>query len=182
MVSQGGITITVDDAQIRQTLEQIARRGADLRPALSAIGALVRESVRANFAQGGRPVPWKAIKNRKGQPLRDTGRLMNSLTRKVTQNEVLVGTNVVYAAVHHFGAPRGSLGTVTATVKPHMRTIRQVFGRKLPTAKQVSVRSHLRRMPIPWGDIPARPFMMVQDDDLVEIRDALARYLMGGKP
>ncbi len=106
-------------------------------------------------------MPWKPVKNRDGQPLRDTGRLMNSITRKATGSEVRVGTNVVYAAVHHFGAKRGSFGTKEVTVKPHTRLINQVFGRPLTKARKVNVRAHQRSMPMPWGDIPARPFMLV---------------------
>ena len=179
MVAQGGVTLTIDDEQVRRLLAQIAERGTNLQPALSAVGALVKESIRTNFAQGGRLTPWQAIKNRDGQPLRDTGRLMNSITRQVTEREVTVGTNVVYAAVHHFGAKKGSFGTVTATVKPHTRLINQVFGKRLAKAKQISVGGHQRTMRLPWGDIPARPFMLVQDDDLVEIKDILTNYITG---
>ena len=180
MVSQGGVTITVDDEQVKRMLGDIARRGSDLKPALSAVGALIKESIRTNFAQGGRPSPWKKIKNRQGQPLRDTGRLMNSITRQVTGSEVRVGTNVIYAAVHHFGAKRGSFGTKMATVKQHSRTMHMVFGRRLKTPKSVTVGTHQRKMALPWGDIPARPFMMVQDDDLIDIIDILTRYLTEG--
>lgn len=163
-------------------LGDMARRGSDLKPALSAVGALIKESIRTNFARGGRPSPWKAIKNREGQPLRDTGRLMNSITRQATASEVRVGTNVVYAAVQHLGAKRGSFGTKMATVKQHSRTMQVVFGRRLKTPKTVTVGTHQRRMALPWGDIPARPFMMVQDDDILDIRDIISRYLMEGKP
>lgn len=175
-----GITIIVDDTQVRQMLGDIARRGSDLKPALSAVGSLIKESIRTNFAQGGRPAPWKAIKNRDGQPLRDTGRLMNSIARKVTASEVRVGTNVIYAAVHHFGAKRGSFGTKMATVKQHSRTMQIIFGRRLKTPKTITVGTHQRRMALPWGDIPARPFMMVQDNDLINIRAIISRYLVEG--
>jgi len=175
-----GITLTVDDSQVRQLLSDIGKRAGNLRPALSAVGALVRESIRTNFAQGGRPAPWKEVKGRKGQPLRDTGRLMNSITRKVTGSEVRVGTNAVYAAVQHFGARKGSFGTFSQQVKPHMRMVRQVFGRELPFPVWAKVGSHTRRTKLPWGDIPARPFMMVQDEDLVEIRETLTNWILRG--
>ena len=162
-------------------LTDIGHRAGNLRPALSAVGALVRESIRTNFAQGGRPAPWKAVKNRKGQPLRDTGRLMNSITRKVTDSEVRVGTNAVYAAVQHFGAKKGSFGTFSQQVKPHQRLVRQAFGRELPFPVWATVGSHTRQARLPWGDIPARPFMMVQAEDLVAIKDLLGTWIVEGK-
>ncbi len=181
MVAQGGVTLTIDDAQVKAVLARIAERGANLQPALSAIGSLIKESIRTNFAEGGRPTPWQPIKNRDGQPLRDTGRLMNSITKRVAKSEVTVGTNVVYAAVHHFGAKRGSFGTKTVTVKPHTRLINQVFGRPLAKPKKIQVGAHPRSMALPWGDIPARPFMLVQDEDLVEIKEYLSRYITEDK-
>lgn len=42
-----------------------------------------------------------AVNNAK--PLIDTARLRQSITTRVTKNEIFVGTNVVYAATHQFG-------------------------------------------------------------------------------
>jgi phage gpG-like protein len=33
----------------------------------------------------------------------------------------------------------------------------------------------------PGATIPARPFLLVQDEDWAEIRAALAKHIMGGK-
>ena len=56
--------------------------------------------------------PWAPLKYREGQPLRDTGRLMNSYVSRVTEDGVAIGTNVEYAPPHQFGAH----------IKPHQRT------------------------------------------------------------
>lgn len=37
--------------------------------------------------------------------LRDTGRLVNSLSTKASSNNAIVGTNVIYAATHQYGLP-----------------------------------------------------------------------------
>ncbi len=34
-----------------------------------------------------------------------------------------------------------------------------------------------RGAPIPWGDIPARPFLGLSDDE-ADVRDIVARYLV----
>ena len=175
-----GITITIDDTEVRRLLAGMQERGSNLRPALNVAATMMQQAVRNNFAQGGRP-KWLPLKSREGQPLRDTGRLMNSLTREATQTEARVGTNVVYAAVHHFGAAKGSFGTFLHQVKPHQRIINQAFGKRLRFPVATSVGSHIRRAKLPWGDIPARPFMMLEDTDVTDIRDMLARWIMEGK-
>lgn len=42
-------------------------------------------------------------KSSKGKILRDTGRLANSITGRASSNQVVVGTNVEYAAYHQYG-------------------------------------------------------------------------------
>ena len=56
---------------------------------------------------------------------------------------VIAGTNKVYAATHQFGAERGEFG------------------------------ADRRGRPIPWGDIPARPFLGVGDEQRGIILEAL---------
>lgn len=75
-----------------------------------------------------------------GNPLRDTGRMRNSITSRVEADGVTIGTNVIYAPVHQFGA----------TIRPK-KAGRLVF-------------------PGPRGDIifakkvivPARPFLPIR--------------------
>ena len=63
-----------------------------------------------------------------------------------------VGSSLEYAAVQQFGARRGEFGRTR------------------------------RGAPIPWGDIPARPFLGVSRVDRVEILDILAGYLALTRP
>jgi len=167
----GGLIVEIHSEELRRHLEKVADRIGN-KALLAAAGSIVRESVRTNFAAGGRPTKWKAIKARDGQPLRDTGRLQNSITSQVSGDAVYVGTNVKYAAVHQFGAKKGSFGTVVARVREHQRT---------RGGKTYTVRPHTRKQRLPWGDIPARPFLMVHDEDRVEIEAILADYIIEGK-
>jgi phage gpG-like protein len=51
--------------------------------------------------------PWKPLRSRDGQPLRDSGRLQNSVAGahlNVTQTGFRITTNVKYAATHQYGA------------------------------------------------------------------------------
>ena len=114
-----GITLTIDDTEVRRLLAGMQERGGNLRPALNVAATMMQQAVRNNFAQGGRP-KWLPLKSRDGQPLRDTGRLMNSLTREATQTEARVGTNVVYAAIHNFGGKAGRGRKVTIPQREFM--------------------------------------------------------------
>ncbi len=166
-----GLLFKWSTRELQKQLGQVADRIGN-RTLLKKAGAVVRESVRTNFAAGGRPRKWKRLKTRNGQPLRDTGRLQNSITSRVSGKVVYVGTNVKYAAVQHFGAKKGSFGTVVAHVKGHERT---------RNGATYQVRPHTRRQKAPWGTIPARPFLLVQDEDKVAIRAVLADYIVEGK-
>jgi len=117
--------------------------------------------------------PWEALKRstlskrRKGKkrrgakPLRDTGRLQQSIrlasrSRSSGKSRLVVGTDLVYAAMQQRRVSRGGFGTILVTVPEHTRLV-SVRGRK--RRRRVTVSSHKRIMEIPWGDKPARPFM-----------------------
>ncbi|MFG0589040.1 phage virion morphogenesis protein [Acinetobacter sp. YQ_14] len=83
--------------------------GYDKQAMFDEIGAYGVSSTQLRFVEqsdvDGNPwkQSWRAkLQNR--QTLRDTGRLMNSLTHNVIENGVEWGTNVEYAAAMHFGS------------------------------------------------------------------------------
>lgn len=60
--------------------------------------------------------PWKPLRSRDGQPLRDSGRLQNSVSARphVTERGFTISTGVKYAAVHQYGATiRAKNATIT---------------------------------------------------------------------
>lgn len=170
------LAIKIDDRELQETLQLILDRLEDKNKGLKIIGAIGRESVRRNFREGGRPQKWlksNRVKEDSGQTLRDTNRLMNSISYAIKGERVIIGTNVEYAATHHFGAIKGSFGTVAAKVKAHQRVSKK--------GKKYTVREHERKMKLPWGTIPARPFMVLQDEDLVAIEEVMAAHVMNTK-
>lgn len=150
---------TVDLATAILIVQQIEAKltTAQMNDLLDMIGMTLAENARLRFVDGAGPdgSPWDPLssttiaRRRQGSsvPLRDTGRLMNSITHNVSNGSLSVGTNVVYGPTHQFGAKKGAYGKS-------------------------------RRGPIPWGDIPARPFLGVSDDDLAEIRQIVEIFLM----
>lgn len=61
--------------------------------------------VQQSFASGVDPYgkPWRALLYRDGQPLRKTGRLLNSFRGRVVSGGFMVESNVVYAAIQNYG-------------------------------------------------------------------------------
>lgn len=174
------LNVKIEDSGIRDLLSGMRRRTADLTPAMKIIGETVRTSVIRNFEEGGRP-PWRPLSpvtraGRKGSKILMVqgfaGGLAGSIHPKAYRDRAVIGTNKAYAAAHQFGAKKGSFGTVTARVREHVR--------RLASGKEVRVREHTRKMKIPWGDIPARPFLMVRDEDWEKIREALLEHIVGG--
>jgi phage virion morphogenesis protein len=154
------IEIQFDDREIIAALQRLAAQTSDLRPALEEIGAHIEASTKLNFSGQHDPFgnAWPSLsdvtlarrrkKGKGAQILRDTGRLMNSINHQVNSNSVEIGPDeVVYAAMQQFGAKQGA------------------FGR------------NKRGAPIPWGDVPPRPFMGVSDDDQDEILAIITQHI-----
>ncbi|MDF1592598.1 MAG: phage virion morphogenesis protein [Desulfobacterales bacterium] len=166
------INVKIDDQKVRQLIARIRQRQRDMTPAMKIIGETVRSSVIRNFEKGGRPTKWEPSKKKKGKTLMVQGLgggLAGSINVRAASDSVIVGTNKKYAAVHQSGAAKGSFNKgspVDMMIRAHLR-------------KGIKVRAHTRRMKLPRGDIPARPFLMVQDEDWSEIRAALSDYLLG---
>ncbi len=76
------------------------------KPLFDRLGRALLSDVHMNFRRQRAPdgTPWEPLKIRRGQILRDTGRLRNSITTKTTDDQVIIGTNVFYARTHQFGA------------------------------------------------------------------------------
>jgi len=158
-------TVTLKDLKegikpFRDTAERMKKPAKMLRE----IGMYMLGSIDKNFNTGGRPVRWKvshraagqgrAGSGRTGQTLLDTARLKNSITMRVSGKILKLGTNLKYAATHHYGRNFDQ----NVTVRKHWRKITQAFGK--PVSKTVGVRAHSRHMKY---KIPARPFVLIQD-------------------
>lgn len=152
------LAIDIDDAELRATLSALTAAVADPAPALREIGEHLLRTTRARFGQGEKRAPdgtpWARNSAttiaRKGRdnPLYQSGLLQGTLRWQLTGGgrAVEVGSNRIYAAVQQFGQPKGASGRTR------------------------------RGGPIPWGDIPPRPFLGVSEDDREAITDILGDY------
>ncbi len=102
------IEIKIDNLYVVQN--QIERLGQGLDDnrylLMRKLSETMRAAVNTNFRQGGRP-KWLGLKYRNGKPLVDGGRLRDSVVAYSDNDTALVGTNMVYAAIHNFGGMAG---------------------------------------------------------------------------
>jgi phage virion morphogenesis protein len=166
------VRVTIDASQVKQRLGSLSQQLAGLRPLLEDVKGRLLLSVQQNFTAGGRPRAWtplarSTLANRRGTSarlLRDTGRLQNSITGRIENRSVLVGSNVLYARVHQEGA---SIQVPEIRARPG-KVLRFVVNGQVVYSRRA--RAHSVR-------IPARPYLLLQESDKAYIRDAIGRHL-----
>jgi phage virion morphogenesis protein len=146
-------------------LGEIAQRTANPRGLWAAIGVSLESSTQQHFLDESGPggsvwPPSLRARMEGGKTLTDTARLMQSLTSNVTDDGVEHGTNVLYAAVHQFGA------TITAKTSKGLR-FKTGRGANAQWATKQSV------------TIPARPFLGIDADDETRILLVATDWLAG---
>ena len=167
-----GVTCTFEVAAALAGMERAALALAQPAPLLRQIGLVLRQTTQDRFNQGVDPagkawaplLPAYAAVKRGPSILVGSGMsggLQGSITFDTGPDFVAVGSNRIYAAVHHFGA----------VIKPvNAAALRFKLGSVWVTAKQVT--------------IPARPYLGVSAADQVEIAELsglyIARLLRGG--
>jgi phage virion morphogenesis protein len=154
-----GATIVIEDAALQTYLRQMQNRLSNPSDVMAEIGEILVRSTQQRFATQSDPdgQPWApnspVTRARKRNPhiLTENGYLGDGIHAQMDgSNAVLVGSNRKYAAVQQFGQKKGASGRTR------------------------------RGAPIPWGDIPARPFLGISDDDRRDIEETLAAYLLPG--
>lgn len=162
-MSGARVELEFDNAAVLTAVRGALAELADPRPMLLDIGEALVNSTRDRFSaqRGPDGQTWKSLSPRylatkspnPGKILQRRGDLVRQIFPQVEGATLLVGTDRVYGAVHQFGALKGAFGKTR------------------------------RGAPIPWGDIPARPFLGISDDDAAEIiaiaRDHLQTRLQG---
>lgn len=153
------VRVTVKQGSVLEALGRLALDRADKTALLGLMGTEVAENTRLRFLDGVAPdgTPWvPSIRARTqgGETMRDTGRLMNSITHAVSGDSVEIGTNVPYALPLHFGA------TIRAVNGPYLRF---PVGGGWATVKEV--------------ELPARPFIGITDEDAEGISSIITHFL-----
>lgn len=160
--------IFIDDSAIQQKIDEAADKLANTAPLMQSISLSLLDTTEENFNAEGRP-KWAGLNpeyasRKKGDAiLQLSGQLAASITPYHGPKFAGVGTNKVYAAIHHFGGQ-----TSPHLIKPKNKQALAFGG---GVFKQVQ---H------PGSRIPSRPFMPMDKqgniqaeayDDILEITD-----------
>jgi phage virion morphogenesis protein len=152
-------TVTIDDRQVRAALTSLARQVADMKPAMEDIGRALGNLTEDAFqAEGpGWPQLSAVTVARRGNahPILQVSAagLAASITQGGDARRAWVGASKVYAAVHQFGQKKGASGRTR------------------------------RGAPIPWGDIPPRPYLPIDESGALtpaardEVLDIIREHL-----
>ncbi len=184
------ITIKINDQEILQKIQRLQHTGSDLKSAMEDIGEYIVRSTKKRFSEGKAPdgTPWKPnteatilafLSRRAGGSTRRRGekagnyynkdgrlnkrgagvvmgkkpligeskRLGTGIHYRADANSVAVGSSLEQAAVMQFGAKKGEFGRTS------------------------------RGASIPFGDIPARPYLGLSDDDKSKVMEILQEHL-----
>lgn len=152
------IEIQVDDRDVMAAFNRLIASANDLSPAMRKVAGILADATERAFEMEQDPVtgaswaPLKpsTVKRRKGDAhpiLQQSGQLAASVQSTSGRDFAQAGTNKEYAATHQFGARKGKFGATR------------------------------RGVPIPWGDIPARPFLGIGERDKEAIIDVFNAHL-----
>lgn len=192
------ITIEIDDRRVLDVLAELAARLDDLTPAMQTIGEYLVGSTKRRFAMSTGPdgVRWApnsqvtylrmierahgvTLKsgqiNRKGagmamakKPLiGETHRLSSEISAQAGRDSVAVGSPMVYAAVQQFGAKMGAFGRYSQVSR----------WRKFEKGDFRKYAGTVKGFPIPWGNIPARPFIGLSEADADHVLTIVGEFL-----
>lgn len=155
--------VVITNDEITGALLRLSATLSDLTPVMQEIGEIMVDSTKQRFPQGIAPdgSRWapksQTTLNRYGartsnridiRPLfGPSGALSSQIFYELTPDSVSWGSPMIYAATQQFGAAQGAFGRTS------------------------------RNGPIPWGNIPARPFLGISADDQTNILDTIAEAL-----
>lgn len=120
-----GASVTMDMRGLMNALDGGLRRMGGTDELTAAIGEQLVSSAIERFEDGKGPEgeAWKPSRRAEakgGQTLLDKGRLRSSIVYEATPQRVVVGTNVVYAAIHQFGGQAGRGRKVSIPARPYL--------------------------------------------------------------
>ena len=158
--------------RISPSLRRSLRKMSDRRPVLEAMGLELESYTKRAFnMEGLRVLPWAPVKKAEGAPLKRSGMLWQSIrVVSVSNTDVVVGTDRLYAAVHQLGG------------RPHVIRARNAKALYWPGAKHPVVK-------VNHPGVPARPFFPFIGDQMSDqaksgiekVARAKIRSILGGQ-
>lgn len=176
------ITIDIDDREVDEALKKLIRRTSDLSPAMQDIGEVLSESTKQRFSAGvdpeghrwrpNRPATIAAFLGKFSGSFKDNGALTKKGSKRAGSKKPLTGESKSLRSQIDYRA--GRMHVSIGSAMEYAAT--QQFG-----AKKGAFGSTKHGVPIPWGDIPARRFLGLSDDDRKTVLGVIEEYLTEGK-
>ncbi|RWR26796.1 phage virion morphogenesis protein [Sinirhodobacter populi] len=163
------ITVEINDAQIAQAFRQLEAALTDMTQPMRDIGEALVISTKDRMREGNSPdgspfaprsaTTLRAYEKRKAKhgpkPLWLTGTMREQIAYSAATDQVEITSSAIQSAVMHFGAAQGAFGAWMG--------------------KDRLGRTHFHH--IPWGNIPARPFLGISEQDRTNIIEIVAEWL-----
>lgn len=175
-----GITIEADgESAVMQALARLSNFDQNKADLFGKIGNAVVSNIRSRWANGeGLEGKWRLsgrVMRKGGTTLRDTSRIMNSITYNVLQSGVEIGTDVEYGPIHHFGGDIHYEARMRRTYfRQNQRTglVGNKFVRKARSNFMQESMSKAYKV-----NMPRRPFLGLTDSDEIEVLDLIVEHL-----
>lgn len=204
------LKINIKDMTLRQRLLGMENRMRNLRPVFLDFGERMKRSIEANFQAGGRPAPWPPSKKASGRTLIESSRLKNSIAYVASDQGMVIGTNVPYAAIHQFGGTIRPINVKylaipldkqAAKIRPRDLE-RQTFvikskkgnlllmerllkysgqrGKRFLSKGKFKLVTRPRYLLKDQVNIPQRKFLLFQQEDINYLKMKAAKYIVSG--
>lgn len=173
------IKTEIDDKKCKILLNGIEKQGKNMTLAMRIIAKDLQSSIERNFEVGGRysskdsivggSKKWDISKYGGGSLISrgvGGGNLSGSFTKSSDNNSATVGTNKKYARILNFGGK----------TKPHEIWYRNASALKFLRGGQPVFYGKVKH---PGSNIPARPFMVVQPEDIEGFKETILEHLTG---
>lgn len=148
------LDVTVDDSLVGKALEELARRLGDLTTPFNDIGEYLHQSTDDRFSKKVAPdgSPWAPLSAVTLARKKGPGILREKGTLQDTLRKQVTSTELAFGTDRPYGA------------------VHQ-FGQKKGASGSAKGR------PIPWGDIPDRPYLGLSAEDEIEVLFIIREYL-----
>ncbi len=156
-------SVEIKNDTVTSGLTRLGAQMGNLTPVMEQIGEYLVMSTKERFEKGTSPegakwapksaatlAQYGARKSNRvdTRPLfGPSGMLSSQISHEAGPDSLEVGSNLIYAAVQQFGAGKGQFGNMT------------------------------NGSPIPWGNIPARPFLGISPEDETNILALIADFI-----
>ncbi|OIO03125.1 MAG: phage virion morphogenesis protein [Desulfovibrionaceae bacterium CG1_02_65_16] len=193
------IEIEVNITSLATGLTRLAELGRNMTPLTRDIAEIMKGGVDRAFKDEVNPETgeqWhplspatlarRAKAGHTGSILQVSGQLAASIQSEYGPHHATVLTSDVRAPTHQFGAKKGSFGTGKRGTRHGGRSNARNYTARggATVGGWLSGRAQGGSMPLPWGNIPARPFLGIGKPEEAEIegsvKNAVRRALTGG--